>query len=155
ADALNKHLLLDEQQLMQQTSLDAGILKTVLGEGVASGLWMEIPRQGYSLSKTFIKIKEEFLERLREFHEGFPMRSGMGKAEMIQLASAAYPKPLLEYNLNLLSEQQAIKRTGQFVAIAHFEPHLPKKWRARMEQVVNALEKDGFQAKKWEEYHFG
>lgn len=155
ADALNKYQLLDEQQLMQQTSLDAGVLKAALADGVASGLWMEIPRQGYSLSKTFIKIKDEFLERLREFHEEFPMRTGMGKAEMIQSASGAYPKPLLEYSLNLLGEQQEIKRTGQFVAIAHFQPHLPKKWRARMEQVIVALEKDGFQVKKWEEYFLG
>ena len=155
ADALSKYLLLDGQQLMQQTSLDDSILKETLTEGLASGAWLEVPRYGYSLTKTFIKIKNEFLNKLRQFHEDLPMRSGIDKAELIQSASAAYPKSLLEFSLNLLIEQNELKRSGQFVAVALFKPHLPKKWRARMEQIVGALEKDGFKVKKWEEYFIG
>ncbi len=154
-DALRKYILLDHQQLMQQTSLDEHTLKETLSVGLAADVWLEVPRQGYSLTKTFIKIKDEVLERLRLFHEDFPMRVGMGKAELIQTASTGYPKSLLEFSLNLLDEQHEVKRSGQFVALASFEPHLPKKWRTRMEQVIVALEKDGFQAKKWEDYFVG
>ena len=155
ADALSKFLLLDQQQLMQQTSLDGSILNETLAEGLASGVWLEIPRQGYSLTKTFMKIKNELMARLRQFHEDFPMRKGMGKAELIQSVAAAYPKPLLEFSLDLLMEQNELQRSGQFVALTLFDPHLPKKWRARMEQVIGSLEKDGFQAEKWEAYFTG
>lgn len=154
-DALNKSLLLDLQGLMQQTSLDEITLKETLEAGLDSAVWLEVPRYGYSLAKTFLKIKEEMLARLQQFHEDFPMRIGMGKAELVQTVSANYPKALLESSLNLLIEQNEIQRSGQFVTMALFTPHLPKKWRARMEQVVDTLEKDGFQAEKWEDYFKG
>ncbi|EIM06319.1 selenocysteine-specific translation elongation factor [Planococcus antarcticus DSM 14505] len=154
-DALNKYILLDLKQLMQQTSLAGIILKETLKEGLASRVWLEVSRQGYSLTKTFIKIKDELLARLQQFHEDFPMRTGMGKAELVQSVSATYPKSLLEYSLNLLLEQNEIQRSGQFVALTPFSPNLPKKWHVRMEQIIGTLEKDGFQAKKWEDYFIG
>lgn len=154
-DALNKAILLNQQQLMQQTSLDEITLIETLEQGLVSNVWVEIPRHGYSLAKTFIKLKEELLARLQQFHEDFPMRLGMDKAELIQSVGATYPKPLLECSLNRLQKQNEIKRSGQFVACGLFSPHLPKKWRARMEQIVGTLEKDGFEAKKWEEYFAG
>lgn len=155
SEALDKYVLLDQQQLMQQTSLDENTLKTTLEEGLASKVWLEVPRQGYSLTKTFSKIKDELLARLQQFHGDFAMRIGMSKAELIQSMSAAYPKPLLENSLNLLLEQKEILRSGQFVALALFSPHFPKEWRTRMEQVVDTLEKDGFQAAKWADYFTG
>ncbi|WP_308786947.1 selenocysteine-specific translation elongation factor [Planomicrobium stackebrandtii] len=154
-DALNKSLLLDLQGLMQQTSLGEITLKETLEEGLVSNIWLEIPRYGFSLTKTFTKIGVELLARLQQFHEDFPMRTGIGKAELIQSVSVNFPKPLLEYSLNLLVEQDEIQRYGQFVALARFSPHLPNEWRARMEQVIGTLEKDGFQAGKWEDYFIG
>lgn len=154
-DALNKYLLLDQKSLMQHTSLNESALIETLEKGVESDSWLEIPHQGYSLTKTFTKIKDELLARLQQFHEDFSMRIGMSKAELIQSVSTSYPRPLLEFSLNLLVEQNEVKRSGQFVAIPLFNPHLPQKWRVRMEQVIGSLEQDAFQAKKWEDYFLG
>lgn len=154
-DALSKYALLDQQGLMQQTSLDELTLTETLEKGLAAEVWLEIPRYGYSLAKTFFKIKDELLARLQQFHNEFPMRTGMGKAELIQSVSANYPKALLEYSVTLLLKQDEIQRSGQFVALSVFSAHLPNEWRARMEQVVAKLEMDGFQAEKWQDYFIG
>ncbi len=151
-DALSKSLLLDDKQLMQHTSLDENVLKETLAEGLKTGVFQAIPHQGVSLTKTFVKIKDGILTRLQAFHEEFPMRVGIGKAELIQSISSTYPKPLLEFSLKLLIDQNEIKRVNQFVSLALFDPHLPKKWRNRMEQIIDQLEKDAFQVEKWEDY---
>ena len=151
-DALTKNAWLDEKQLMQQTSLDEKTLTETLTNGIHSGVFQEVADQGFSLTKTHIKIKEDMLKKLQSFHEQYPMRNGMGKAELIQFISATYPKPLLEWSLNLLVSQNEIQRTNQFVSLPLFKPHLPSKWRMRMEQIIKRLEQDAFQVEKWEAY---
>lgn len=151
-DALTKYAWLDEKQLMQQTSLNEKTLTETLTNGIHSGVFQEVAHQGFSLTKTHIKIKEDMLKKLQSFHEQYPMRNGIGKAELIQVISATYPKPLLEWSLNLLVNQNEIQRTNQFVSLPLFEPHLPRKWRTRMEQIIKRLEQDAFQVEKWEAY---
>ncbi|ANU26136.1 selenocysteine-specific translation elongation factor [Planococcus versutus] len=151
-DALSKFVLLDNKKLMQYTSLDETVLNETLAEGMKTGVFQTIPRQGVSLTKTLAKIKTVILTRLQEFHEEFSMRIGIDKAELIQSISSTYPKPLLEFSLKLLVDQNEIKPVTQFVSLALFDPHLPKKWRNRMEQIIDQLEKDAFQVEKWQDY---
>ncbi|MDN7242334.1 selenocysteine-specific translation elongation factor [Planococcus sp. N028] len=154
-DVLAKQILLDAKLLIQQTSLDEGKLGETLASGIADGSIIEISSGKYSLSKTFIKLKDEMLERLQSYHEDFPMRIGMSKAELVQTFSSAYPKPFIEYTLETMAKQNDIRKADQFMALASFEPHLPKQWKTRMEGIIAALEKDGVQAKKWEDYVAG
>lgn len=151
-DALAKGILLDAKGLIQGTSLDEGALQAAIAAGLESGRLLELPQQKYSLAKTFSKIRDEIKERLERYHADFPMRRGIPKAELIQSLGAGYPKAFIEYSLNALAEGGEVKKRDQFIALAPFEPHLPKQWKARMDGVIAALERDGLQAKKWEEY---
>ncbi|MGI2328240.1 selenocysteine-specific translation elongation factor [Planococcus sp. YIM B11945] len=152
ADALGKQLLLDTKQLIQETSFDEATLQKTLAAGLTSGSVLEISPGKYSLLKTFIKLKDELEDRLQDFHEDWPMRIGMGKAELVQSFSSTYPKPFIEYTLDQLIEEKALRKAEQFIALADFSPHLPKKWKTRMEGILAHLERDGLQVKKWEEY---
>ncbi|MGK7377036.1 selenocysteine-specific translation elongation factor [Planococcus sp. 1R117A] len=154
-DVLDKHIVLDVQQLIQQTSLDGHVLQETLLKGLEEGRLLEISPGKYSLAKTYAKITDEMSDRLASYHEEFPMRTGMSKAELVQSLSGAYPKLFIEYSLNALTGQEKFKKIEQFIALDSFEPHLPKKWKTRMEGIIAALEKDGLQVKKWNEYFEG
>ncbi|TWT27181.1 selenocysteine-specific translation elongation factor [Planomicrobium sp. CPCC 101110] len=154
-DVLAKQILLDAEQLIQQTSLDEGVLRETLAEGIGQETILEVSSGKYSLSKTFIKLKDEIAGRLQAFHEELPMRIGMSKAELVQTFSSAYPKPFIEYSLEKMAEQGDVRKAEQFMALGNFEPHLPKQWKTRMEGIVAAIEKDGVQVKKWADYIAG
>ena len=152
AGALSEQPLLNFRQLLQDTSLSEDVLHTVIREGQEAGTVREIPGYGYTLEQTTAKLTAEILELLTSYHEEFSLRAGIGKAELVQSLSSAYPKPLIEYTLNRLTEEGQLKKDRQYMALSSFEPHLPKKWRARMEGIIEALKEDGVTVKKWEEY---
>ncbi|MGO1058395.1 selenocysteine-specific translation elongation factor [Planococcus sp. FY231025] len=151
-DALAKGILLDAKGLIQGTSLDEHVLQEAIAAGLDSGRLLELPHQKYTLAKTFSKIRGEITGRLESYHDEFPMRPGIPKAELLQSLGAGYPKTFIEYSLNALAEKGEVRKDGQFMALAGFSPHLPKQWKVRMEGIITSLEKDGLQAKKWDEY---
>lgn len=155
ADILQKYIVLDFKELIQHTSLDEAALKEAIGEALSKGILLEIAGQRYSLLNSFSKLTDELKERLTAFHEAFPMRPGQGKAELIQGFSAVYPKQFIEYTLDQAAKDGGLKKADQFIALGSFEPHLPKQWKTRMEQIVAALQKDGLQAGKWDSYITG
>lgn len=155
ADVLQKHIMLDFKELLQQTSMDESVLKEAISEALAKGILLEMAGPKYSLLKSFIKLADELKEKLKEHHEEYPMRQGLGKAELVQLFSAVYPKLFIEYAIDKLAEEEELKKADQFIALGSFEPHLPKKWKTRMEQMITALQKDGLQAEKWDSYSSG
>ncbi|WP_033541943.1 selenocysteine-specific translation elongation factor [Planococcus sp. CAU13] len=154
-EALAKNILLDLQQLIQQTSLDEPVLKETLANGLENGSFLEVGSQKFILAKTFSRIKDEITSRLETYHTDYPMRAGISKAELSQPLSSAYPKALIDFSLNALIEQGDLKKSGQFLALGGFNPHLPKQWKVRMEGIIAALEKDGIQVKKWDDYFEG
>lgn len=154
-DVLVKQLVLDEKQLIQQTSLDEEALKATLEKGIEEAEILEVSPGKYSLAKTYIKLKDEIEDRLQTYHEEFPMRIGMSKAELVQTFSSAYPKSFIEYTLGALANDNIVRKADQFIALGIFEPHLPKKWQTRMEGIIAALEKDSLQPKKWGDYTEG
>ncbi|UOR14012.1 selenocysteine-specific translation elongation factor [Halobacillus amylolyticus] len=154
-DVLSKHVLLDVKQLIQHTSLDEHVVKDAVTRGLEDRYLIEVNRQKYSLTKTFNKLKDEMTSQLKDYHQTFPMRLGMSKAELVQLFSKIYQKSFVEYSLNQLVEDGHLQKKEQFVSLAGFYPDLPKQWKQRMLEVINNLEKDGLSVKKWEEYVTG
>ncbi|MFD1037842.1 selenocysteine-specific translation elongation factor [Virgibacillus byunsanensis] len=154
-NVLTQHTLLDRKQLVQFTSLDEHVLNDTVSKGLEDGYLIEISKQQYCLLKTFTKIKAEVSHHLQSYHEAFPMRVGISKAELIQAFSETYPRLFTEYSLSVLFERNECKKVGQFVALPSFHPHLPKQWKARMEEIIATVEKDGVSVKKWEAYFDG
>lgn len=151
-DVLTRHTLLDEKQLIQYTSLDEHVVKDTVAKEVENGFLIEISRKAYSLSKTLTRVKAEIIEQLKDYHKTYPMRLGIGKAELVQSFSEAYPKSFVGLSLNVFFEGNELKKVEQFVALTSFEPHLPSKWKTRMEEIISDVKNDGIAVKKWEEY---
>lgn len=151
-DVLTKHKLLDKKQLIQLTSIDENEINKAIRSGLNDDIILEVPGNRYALTASFTELRKEVSGELATYHERYPMRPGMSKAELVQLISKYYPKPFIDYCLNRLMEQDSLHKTDQFIAEPLFKPHLPKKWKARMEQVIASIEYDSFTPKKWEEY---
>ncbi|MFD2923775.1 selenocysteine-specific translation elongation factor [Halobacillus naozhouensis] len=154
-DVLSQHTLLDVKQLIQYTSLDEHVVNRAVAEGLEAGYLIEVNRQTYGLTKTFNKIKDEIISRLENYHQEYPMRLGISKAEIVQMLSGLYSKMMIEYSLNQLVQKGNLDKEEQFVSLAGFHPYLPRQWKQRMLEVINTLDKDGVTVKKWEEYITG
>ncbi|WP_079528977.1 selenocysteine-specific translation elongation factor [Halobacillus hunanensis] len=151
-DVLSTHTLLDVKQLIQYTSLDEHVVKRTVAEGLEEGYLFEVNRQTYGVTKTFNKVKDEIISQLENYHQDYPMRLGISKAEILQMLSGMYSKVLVEYSLDQLVKKGNLEKKDQFVSSAEFHPHLPKQWKQRMLEVIHSLKKDGLTVKKWEDY---
>ncbi|WP_085520650.1 selenocysteine-specific translation elongation factor [Tuberibacillus sp. Marseille-P3662] len=151
-DVLTKYKLLDVKQLIQYTSLDEPEIKAAIYKEVEAGQLFEMAGNRYGLMKDFTKIKDEVTEQLHGYHENYPMRLGISKAEVVQTFSGVYPKLFIEHTLNTMIASGDIKKDEQFLAWPDFNPHLPAKWKVRMEEIITHLEKDGLNVMKWDDY---
>ncbi|MFZ3578466.1 selenocysteine-specific translation elongation factor [Virgibacillus sp. DJP39] len=152
ADVLTKYTLLDIKAIIKYTSLDEPVVKDTIKKAVEEGYLIEVSRQRYSLVKTFTRLKAEITAKLKSYHETYPMRFGISKAELVQSFSEIYPQSFVEFSLSTFYDREELKKVEQFVALVSFQPHLPKQWKVRMEGIIAGVKQDGIAVKKWEEY---
>lgn len=149
---LSKHILVDKKKLIQLTSIDANEIDATITTELANNILLELPGEKYALMNTFSNLKNDVINQLESYQENYPMRQGMGKAELVQMLSNHYPKALIDYCLNRLITENTLYKSEQFLAVSSFQPHLPKKWESRMKQVITRIESDGITPEKWDEY---
>ncbi|ASN04794.1 selenocysteine-specific translation elongation factor [Virgibacillus necropolis] len=151
-DVLSEQILLDKKKLIQLTSLDETEIDAAITAGLEKEMFIEPSSNKYALTRTLTKLKNEIIHELESYQEQYPMRQGMGKAELIQLLGKSYPKTFIDYCLSRLIAEDTLYKPSQFIAVSSFQPHLPKKWETRMKEVIKRLEDDGIKPEKWKEY---
>ncbi|RFB18889.1 selenocysteine-specific translation elongation factor [Bacillus sp. HNG] len=144
---LRKNQLLSKSQLIQLSSLQEDKVDEIVSNAVNSGNYIEITQHVYSLKRTISKVNEMIVNKLIEYHEEFPLRIGMSKAELIQVLGQN--KNVIEYCINDQIESNLIKKEDQYLAVSSFKPSLPTR---KMENIVSSLINDGIQPKKWTDY---
>ena len=142
-DLLQTHKLLSTLRLIQLSSLQEGEIKEIL----SSGSYIKVNEKGYSLKRTVSELSATILERLINYHKEFPLRIGMSKAELLQ--EIKQDKNLIEYCINVLLQNNAIKKDVQYLSVATFYPSLPK---GPLENIVDSLLNDAIQPRKWGDY---
>ncbi|WP_053219918.1 selenocysteine-specific translation elongation factor [Virgibacillus senegalensis] len=151
AAVLDDHIMLNEQQIIQYTSLDKAVVNEALNSGIQSGQFL--PSGGkYVLTKSFETAKELILGYLRDFQEKYPMRAGMNKAELRQILRSRFPKAFIDFVIAEMLDQKLLKQQEQYLTNAEFQQHLPNRWKARLEEIIDQLNQDGLQIRKWEDY---
>ncbi len=150
-DALSHDGLLSLDQLIQLTSLD----KEVVAKLVENDQFISLSSKKYARKKDVEIIKDMLVTELNHYHQAFPMRIGMNKAELIQLVQAHFPKQLVVYTLEEAIAEGIIKKESQFIAVTSFLPHLPEKWAKRMVEIIQTVAADGLSVQKWEDYFIG
>ncbi|MEH7223409.1 selenocysteine-specific translation elongation factor [Bacillus sp. JJ1566] len=146
-DMLLKNQQLSKLQLIQLSSLQEEQVDEIISVGLISGKYIEISEGVYSLKRMIAKLNEVILNKLREYHDEFPLRIGMSKAELLQVLGQN--KKLIEYCINELLQINELKKEEQYLSLSSFNPSLSK---GPMEIVVSSLMNDGIQPKKWVDY---
>ncbi|WP_099158275.1 selenocysteine-specific translation elongation factor [Virgibacillus ndiopensis] len=150
--ALENFKTLDIKQLIQETSLDQVEVEGILTSRVEDETIVILPNKRYTLSSLLIKVEEQLVENLKEYHDANPMRLGRDKAELVQILTNEFPKELIDFHLNMMLDKNMIKKEGQFISLTVFRSHLPDNWKKRMKQVIRNIENDQLAVGKWEEY---
>ncbi|GGJ88832.1 selenocysteine-specific translation elongation factor [Lentibacillus kapialis] len=151
-DVLMKHKLLNVKQLIQYTSFDEPGMKAAVNKGIDTRQLVQVTGDKYALAKDVIMIKDMVSQQLQNRHDEFPMRPGISKAEIVQSFNGQFPKRLVEFGLDSMLSTGEIQKDKQFLALSGFTPYLPEKWKTQMEAIINQLEADGLQVKRWTEY---
>lgn len=147
-DALSNDGLLSLDQLIQLTSLD----KEVVAKLLENDQFISLPSKKYARKKEVEIIKDMLVTELKHYHQTFPMRMGMNKAELTQMVQAHVPKQLVAYTLEEAIVEDIIKKESQYIAVTSFSPHLPEKWAKRMIEIIQTVAADGLSVQKWEDY---
>jgi selenocysteine-specific elongation factor len=142
-DLLHTHKLLPKLRLIQLSSIQEEEVEEIL----SSGKYIKVNEKGYSLKRTVSELNDVILKKLTNYHEEFPLRIGISKAELLQVVKQ--DKNLIEYCINELKQSRVIKKEEQYLSVATFCPNLPK---GPMENIVASLLNDGIQPKKWADY---
>lgn len=150
-DSLSNDGLLSLDQLIQLTSLD----KEVVTKLVENNQFISLPSKKYARRKDIEVIKDMLVTELNNYHQTFPMRLGMNKAELTQLVQAHFPKQLVAYTLEEAIAAEIMKKESQYIAVTSFLPHLPEKWAKRMMEIIQTVASDGLSVQKWEDYFIG
>lgn len=141
-----KSLTLNE--LIKRTALD----ESSLLEELSSAEFILYNSKEYTLKSLIDSIEEDIYDRLQDFHQAQPMKSGVNKAELLQSMQTRFPKSLLDYVVEKGIMNQIFKRKEQFVSLAAFVPHLPKNWEKRTENMLEEIKKDGLKVRALKEY---
>lgn len=141
-----KSLSMDE--LMKRTALDEETLR----EELASDDFILYSNKEYTLKAIIDMVEEDQYDRLRDYHTKYPMKQGLNKAELIQGLLTQYPRELMDYVIEQADRKNLFKKKGQFICLADFEPHVPKNWQKRAENLLVDLQEDGMKVLYLKDY---
>ena len=137
--ALYEAKSLDIAELIKRTALDEGTLKTNLEDEQ----FVRISSKEFTLATLVGVIEDDVRDRLEDYHGESPMRPGLNKAELLQAMQKMFPKSLLEFIIENGISKGIFARKEQYIRLSDFEPHVPKNWEKRTENLLNELKKDG------------
>lgn len=136
-----KSITLDDLSLSIQTGMDE-IKKAVTDSEELFVIKSQHITHKEILDETSKRISLE----LENYHESFPMRNGMNKAEIMEEIGKAFTKEVVEEALGSFTKE------GPYIKLYDFKPHVPKQWQKRTETMLEMVELDGLQVKLTEEY---
>lgn len=143
--------LLSEQLVLSRADIIKHISVSEQDLNEAEEKLQEIENGLFTLQSTFSRIKKNIIDLLETFHERFPMRTGINKAEVVSELKRRYPVNLIEFTIKALEEDSVIRVIGQYMALAHATPVLPTQWKVKLENAEKALEEQGMEVGFWKE----
>lgn len=147
-DVLIEAKSLTIQEIIRRTSLEE---MSVIKE-LEKPTFIKCSNNIYTLKTTVDFIQTAILEQLVQFHEQEPFKQGINKAELLHSLQITYPKVVLDFVIEQETTNGSIKRKDQFISTANFEPHIPKQWQKRSEQLLQELKNDGLTVRFLSDY---
>ncbi|RSD25548.1 selenocysteine-specific translation elongation factor [Mesobacillus subterraneus] len=146
--ALYEAKSLSIEDLIKRTALDLDTLQTNLEDEQ----FIKISSKEYTLLSLAEVIEEDIRDRLYDYHQDNPMRTGMNKAELLQSLQKSFPRSLLEFIIENGITKGVFTRKEQFISLAAFAPHIPKNWEKRTENMLNELKNAGLKVDYFNDY---
>ncbi|WP_347550283.1 selenocysteine-specific translation elongation factor [Pseudalkalibacillus hwajinpoensis] len=135
---LHRKLVLSKEQVMQQIGLTEDEVEELSEE---PELWFM--ESGITSTPVFERVSERVQTNLTSYHQHYPMRRGMLKAEVVQEMVSMYPLKLVESVLDVLQHNGLVRQNGPFLSRDSFTPTLPSSWKTKMGRVIQLLEEQG------------
>lgn len=146
--ALYEAKSLSIEELIKRTALDEETIQSNLEDQQ----FVQISSKQYTLASLIEVIEADIKDRLDDFHQENPMRPGFNKAELLQSMQKMFPKTLLEFIIESGIGKGVFSRKEQFIFLANFQPHVPKNWEKRTENLLSELKKDGLKVAYLNDY---
>jgi selenocysteine-specific elongation factor len=147
-DLLKEKKYLHKKDILQLTSLKEDQLVDIKEESTDIIKVM----QGYALQSEQETFLVKVNELLANFHEKYPMRFGMNKAELIGFLSHTAPKEWATFVIDQALLHHRLHKYEQFISSIDFEPTFPANWKKRIETMLAEIEQDQLNVKAWDEY---
>lgn len=136
-----RHLAIDEMELDEW-------LKQAIDQGKVAYFPEEQYVIDHKWEQNCIKTMEQ---TLRLFHDKYPMRNGMKKAELKSRHFSEIPDKVWNLLLQNAMEENRIDAQENWVALAHFHPNIPDYLQAKSENLVSLLSPSDLKVMEWEE----
>ncbi|SDZ43153.1 selenocysteine-specific elongation factor [Evansella caseinilytica] len=140
--ALPDSELIQEAGLTETEGMEQ--IKNLVQEGTVLRLASLLVYKG-----TYNDIAEVMKAEVTRYHEHFPLRPGINKAEISQKLSA-YGAVLAEAVVEKTLSAGVFQRKGQSIAANCFVPGYPRQWEIRMKQVEAILEQQGLEVEDFQ-----
>jgi selenocysteine-specific elongation factor len=151
-DALNIQPLATKKDLSQSTSLDMDTMGEMLAYLIQDNKILEMESGLFTSHATYVGVREQIFDQVSRYHEAYPMRAGMPKAECIQALDRKIPRKLTEAAIDREAEKEGLVKNKQYISLPAFEPHFPNPWKNRLENALKQLQKDELGVLPWNEY---
>ncbi|MFD1707447.1 selenocysteine-specific translation elongation factor [Siminovitchia sediminis] len=140
---LKENLVLKDSEIVKKASITEEEFHDM------SGILLKMNDGFFALHSTIEQLKHQITHLSRSFHQQFPMRLGLDKAEMTSELKRQYPVILIEQALRELIKEKRVKIDHQYVSLADRQPELPHAWKTRLENVQKVLIEQGIQVDKF------
>ncbi|HET7580499.1 MAG TPA: selenocysteine-specific translation elongation factor [Bacillales bacterium] len=148
-DVLRDIPVQSEQELLQQTGLEHDALTEALHSLQRDGKVQEMTDGSYAPTDLLQEQQDQIIDQLKDYHDRFPLRAGVDKAEIVQ--SSSVPAKMTEAVIEALKKDGRVRQHGQFLALADFSPAFPEQWAKRMKEVTTQLKTQQLQVETWDE----
>jgi selenocysteine-specific elongation factor len=151
-DTLHAHQIATNSELLKFTSLHAETMGELVARLKRDNKILELEPDLFTSEVVYDDVRHQIQEQLRRYHEAYPMRTGMNKAECIQALHDKTPRKLTEMVIDKEVENGRLSRNKQFIHLSEFEPHFPNQWKTRLEHAYGHLLQDELAVKPWNDY---
>lgn len=107
-------------------------------EGISNGQLISLA--GQILAKSTVEeLQNDILQRLKYYHEKYPLKFGISKAELLQNYSDSFPNKVLNEIVQNLSDNNKIRSSNSKICLYNFKPEIPKEWHRKLNEITQVI----------------
>lgn len=131
---LQEKYLLSKTDILKETAITEADFREIADSFVC------ISPNMFTLKRIVEQVQDRINVLVSSYHEKFPLRQGINKAEMMSELTAKYPQHLVTYVLEYMQQTGELRIRDQYIALTTFVPHIPPAWEKRVEQAIRQWE---------------